>query len=78
MVAQQTDPPDEPVGPKVNRRPLADAIVLPPVHELLDLFGGPVPVDRPHVGEVFGLRVDLGQRLEVVRPPLPEEQARRP
>jgi hypothetical protein len=77
VVAQQTNPTDESARRKVNRGPLADAIVTPPAHELLDLFGGPSPVDRMHVGEVLGLRVDLGECLEVVRPPLPQEQARR-
>ena len=77
MVAQQTNPTDESARRKVNRGPLADAVITPPAHELLDLFGGPIPVDRMHVGEVLGLRVDLGERLEVIGPPLPQEQARR-
>jgi hypothetical protein len=77
VVAQEADPPDEPIGSKVDRRPLADTLVTPPAHELLDLLGGTGPVESGHVGEEIGLGVDLGERLQVVRPPLPEEQARR-
>jgi hypothetical protein len=77
VVAQEANPPDQPIGSKVDRRPLADTLVTPPAHELLDLRGGTGPVEGGHVGEEIGLGVDLGERLQVVRPPLPEEQARR-
>jgi len=77
VVTQEANPPDEPIGAKVDCRPLADTILTPPPRELLDLPDGPVPINGAHVSEVLGLRVDLGKRLEVVRAPLPEEQARR-
>jgi hypothetical protein len=77
MVAQKADPPDEAVGSKVDRRPLTDTILTPPAIEGLDLLRGPVAVEGRHVGEEIRLGVDRGERLEVVRPPLAEEQARR-
>ena len=68
------DPPDEPIGSKVDGRPLAGAIVSPPTRERFDLLGRSVSVEGGHVGEVLRLRVDLCQRLEIRFAPLPQQQ----
>jgi hypothetical protein len=59
VVAKEANPPDQPISPKVDRRPLADPVVTPTAHECFDLLRGAIPVEGGHVGEELGLRVDL-------------------
>jgi hypothetical protein len=77
-MAQEADPPDQPIGSQVDRRSLTDAVRTPQTREPLDLLFGTRPVESGHMGEELGLCIDFGERLHVLRPPLPEEQPRRP
>ena len=76
-MAQEADPPDQSIGSQVDRSPLAQTVLTPQAREPLDLLLGTRPVEGGHMGKEFRLGIDLGERLNVLRPPLPEEQSRR-
>ena len=77
-MAEHAEPADETTPLELLRGPLGVALVSPGALEAGDLLARRLEVVRAHVLEVLGLRIDLGQRLRVLRPPAAEEQPVRP